>query len=146
MKIKMDQLLERIRVAYEDEVGDTIDPKSRNRDKVELRVALVNATRPYATYQQLATMTGKVNHTTVIHCVREHHTHMKYSPTYRFNYSIALKVVEEFASKHGLLPKILNTGSVHCVQTEIESIDRAIEALENRRENMKKNLAIQLEV
>ena len=146
MKIKIDQLLERMRISYEDEVGDTIDPKSRIRDKVELRVALVNTARPYATHMQLAKMTGKINHTTIVHCLREHDTHMKYSPAYRFNYSIALRVVERFASKYGLLPRIMYTESVNCVQTEIESIERTIEALQSRRDNMMKNLSLQLEV
>ena len=72
MHIKIDQLLERMRIEYEDSIGEVIEPNSRMRDKVEVRAALVNAARPYATLRQLADMVGKKDHSTVVHLIQSH--------------------------------------------------------------------------
>ena len=59
MNMKIEQLLERIRIEYEDEIGECIEPSCRRRDKVEIRAALANAIRPYATFRQISDMLGK---------------------------------------------------------------------------------------
>ena len=144
MHIKIDQLLERMRIEYEDSIGEVIDPNSRMRDKVEIRAALVNAARPYATLRQLADMICKKDHSTVVHLVKSHDIYHTSSPFYRFNYSMAIKVVEAFSRKHSLLPRIMLGSSVSCVTTEIEAIDRTIDSLKDRRDKMQKSLYEQL--
>lgn len=144
MHIKIDQLLERMRIEYEDSIGEVIEPNSRLRDKVEVRAALVNAARPYATLRQLADMIGKKDHTTVVHLLKEHDTYHKASPFYRFNYSMGLKTVESFSRKHALIPRVMLDSSVHCVSTEIETLNRTIRNLIYRRDKMQKNLDEQL--
>ena len=46
MQLKIEQMLERIRIEYEDAIGECIEPNCRRRDKVEVRSALANAVRP----------------------------------------------------------------------------------------------------
>ena len=144
MHIKIAQLLERMRIEYEDSIGEVIEPRSRLRDKVEVRAALVNAARPYATLRQLADMINKKDHSTIVHLIQSHDVYHKSSPFYRFNYSMALNVVEAFSRKHGLIPRIMLDSSVNCVTTEIESINRTIENLTYRRDKMQKSLYEQL--
>ena len=70
MKNDIEQILTNMRIAYEYEMGEYLEPDNRRREKVELRNALVNAARPYGTTRQLAEMVGKTNHTTAIHITR----------------------------------------------------------------------------
>jgi hypothetical protein len=133
MKTDIEQILSNIRIAYEYEMGEYLEPANRRRSKVELRNALVNAARPYGTHRQLAEMVGKTNHTTTIHITREHDVYHNYSPQYRRNYAIALQVVEKFARRHGLLPRVNGQGkSSSTIEEEIDSINLTILALQKR--------------
>ena len=130
-----------MRIAYEDELGEYIEPQSRRREKVELRNALVNAARPYGTHRQLADMVGKTNHTTTIHITREHDVYHNYSPQYRRNYAVALEVVEKFARRHRLLPRINGKGlSRTTYEEEINTINLTISSLQKRRDAMLEKL------
>ncbi len=141
MKNDIEQILSNIRIAYEYEIGEYIEPKSRRREKVEMRNALVNAARPYGTHRQLADMVGKTNHTTAIHITREHEVYYNYSPQYRRNYAIALEVVEKFARRHRLLPRINGKGlSRTTYESEIDTINLTILALQKRRDAMVEKL------
>ena len=135
MKTDIQQILDNIRISYEYEMGEYLEPSSRTRHKVELRNALVNAARPYGTCTELAKMIGKVNHTTTIHCMKEHDVYYNYSPQYRRNYAKALEVVEKFARRHQLLPRTNGQrGGVVTYQSEIDSINLAILSLQKRRD------------
>jgi hypothetical protein len=135
MKTDIEQILNNIRIAYEYEVGEYLEPDNRRREKVELRNALVNAARPYGTTRQLALMVGKTNHTTAIHICREHEVYYNYSPKYRQNYAVALDVVEKFARRHQLLPRVNGQGrTLSSYEHEIESINKTILALQKRRD------------
>ena len=90
MNMKIEQLLERIRIEYEDTIGECIEPNCRRRDKVEIRAALANAIRPYATFRQISDMLGKGDHSTIVHMMKQHEVYTASSPFNRFNYSIAL--------------------------------------------------------
>lgn len=141
MKNDIEQILSNIRIAYEYEIGEYIEPESRRREKVEMRNALVNAARPYGTHRQLADMVGKTNHTTAIHITREHEVYYNYSPQYRRNYAIALEVVEKFARRHRLLPRINGKGlSRTTYEAEIDTINLTILALKKRRDAMVEKL------
>lgn len=141
MKNDIEQILTNMRIAYEYEVGEYLEPSNRRRDKVELRNALVNAARPYGTHRQLANMVGKTNHTTTIHIVREHDVYYNYSPQYRRNYAIALEVVEKFARRHAMLPRINGQGrSATTFEEEINSLNQTIEALQKRRDGFLESL------
>lgn len=141
MKTDIEQILSNIRIAYEYEMGEYLDPPNRRRSKVELRNALVNAARPYGTHRQLAEMVGKTNHTTTIHITREHDMYHNYSPQYRRNYAVALQVVEKFARRHGLLPRINGQGkSSSTLEEEIDSINLTILALQKRRDGFMEKL------
>ena len=135
MTIDTPQMLFNIRIAYEYEIGESLSPKSRLRRKVELRNALLNAAKPYGTTQQLAEMIGKTNHTTAVHIVKEHDTYYNYSPQYRRNYAVALEVVEKFARRHRLLPKVNHReGGATTVEFELETVNKSIESLQKRRD------------
>jgi len=141
MKINIEQILDNIRIAYEYEMGEYLEPDNRRREKVELRNALVNAARPYGTHRQLATMVGKTNHTTAIHIVNEHDVFYNYSPQYRKNYAVALEVVEKFARRHHLLPRVNGQGrSVTTYEHEIDALNQTIEALKKRRDGFIESL------
>ena len=141
MKNDIEQILSNIRIAYEYEIGEYIEPESRRREKVEMRNALVNAARPYGTHRQLADMVGKTNHTTAIHITREHEVYYNYSPQYRRNYAIALEVVEKFARRHRLLPRINGKGlSRTTYEAEIDTINITISSLQKRRDAMVEKL------
>ena len=130
-----------MRIAYEYELGEYIEPQSRRREKVELRNALVNAARPYGTHRQLADMVGKTNHTTTIHITREHDVYHNYSTQYRRNYAVALEVVEKFARRHRLLPRINGKGlSRTTYEEEINTINLTISSLQKRRDAMLEKL------
>ena len=141
MNTDIPRILENIRISYEYELGDYIEPESRRREKVEMRNALVNAARPYGTHRQLADMVGKTNHTTAIHITREHEVYYNYSPQYRRNYAIALEVVEKFARRHRLLPRINGKGlSRTTYEAEIDTINLTILSLQKRRDAMMEKL------
>ena len=134
MKTDIAQILENIRISYAYEMGEYLEPSSRRRHKVELRNALVNAARPYGTCAELATMVGKVNHTTTIHCMKEHEAYYNYSPQYRRNYAKALEVVEKFARRHQLLPRTNGQrGGAVTYESEIDNINLTILSLQKRR-------------
>jgi len=134
MKTNIQQILDNIRISYEYEMGEYLEPSNRTRHKVELRNALVNAARPYGTCTELAKMVGKVNHTTTIHCLNEHDVYHNYSPQYRRNYAKALEVVEKFARRHQLLPRTNGQrGGVVTYESEIDSINLTILSLQKRR-------------
>lgn len=139
--VKIPQILDNIRIAFEYEMGEYVEPSSRLRNKVELRAALVNAARPYGTCRQLATMIGKSDHSSTIHCGNQHDVYYNSSPQYRFNYAKALEVVETFARRHQLLPRSNHQigGSVS-MQSEIETINLTILSLQKRRNALIENL------
>lgn len=141
MKTNIEQILDNIRIAYEYEVGEYLEPQSRVRGKVELRGALVNAARPYGTHRQLADMVGKTNHTTMIHIVKEHDVYYSFSPQYRQNYATALKVVEKFARRHNLLPRTNGQGkTASTIEAEIITLNTTIQALQKRRDGWLESL------
>ena len=141
MKNDIEQILDNIRIAYEYEMGEYLEPENRRREKVELRNALVNAASPYGTTRQLAEMVGKTNHTTAIHICREHQVYYNYSPQYRRNYAVALDVVEKFARRHALMPRINGKGkSASSYENEIEALNKTIIALQKRRDGFIESL------
>ena len=141
MKTNIQQILDNIRVSYEYEMGEYLEPDSRRRHKVELRNALVNAARPYGTCTELARMIGKVNHTTTIHCMKEHDVYYNYSPQYRHNYAKALEVVEKVARRHQLLPRTNGQrGGAVTYESEIDSINLTILSLQKRRDALVEKL------
>lgn len=141
MKTNIQQILDNIRISYEYEMGEYLEPTSRRRHKVELRNALVNAARPYGTCTELAKMIGKVNHTTTIHCMKEHNVYYNYSPQYRRNYAKALEVVEKFARRHQLLPRTNGQrGGAVTYESEIDSINLTILSLQKRRDALVQKL------
>lgn len=146
MNMKIEQLLERIRIEYEDEIGECIEPSCRRRDKVEIRAALANAIRPYATFRQISDMLGKGDHSTIVHIMKQHEVYTNSSPFYRFNYSVALKVVEGFASKHNMIQRVMLESSVLCVKTELEVLNRTIVQLKRRRAKIEESINKSLDV
>jgi len=141
MKANIQQILDNIRISYEYEMGEYLEPNSRRRQKVELRNALVNAARPYATCAELAKMVGKVNHTTTIHCIREHDVYHNFSPQYRRNYAKALEVVETFARRHQLLPRTNGQrGGAVTYESEIDTLNLTITSLQKRRDALVEKL------
>ena len=142
MGLEIPQILENIRVAYEYEMGEYITPESRKRHKVEMRAALVNAARPYATCRQLATMINKSDHSSSIHCGNQHEMYYNSSPQYRFNYGKALEVVETFARRHQLLPRTNGQiGGAVTMESEINTINLTILSLQKRRDALIENLS-----
>ena len=140
--VEIPQILDNIRVAYEYEMGEYITPESRKRHKVELRAALVNAARPYATCRQLATMVSKSDHSSSIHSARLHEVYYNSSPQYRFNYGKALEVVEKFARRHQLLPRTNGQhGGAVTIESEIDTINLTILSLQKRRDALMENLS-----
>jgi len=141
MKNNIEHILTNMRIAYEYEMGEYLEPESRARHKVELRNALVNAARPYGTCMELAKMIGKVNHTTTIYIVKEHDVYHNYSPQYRRNYAKALEVVEKFARRHQLLPRTNGQrGGVVTYESEIDNINLTILSLQKRRDALVQKL------
>lgn len=141
MKADIEQILNNMRIAYEYEVGEYLEPDNRRREKVELRSALVNAARPYGTHRQLADMVGKANHTTIIHITREHDVYYNFSPQYRRNYAVALEVVERFARRHAMLPRVNGRGrSAVTYEEEINTLNMTIDALKKRRDGFLESL------
>ena len=131
------QILDNMRIAFEYEMGEYVEPSSRLRSKVELRAALVNAARPYGTCRQLATMIGRRDHSSALHCEKLHDVYYNSSPQYRFNYAKALEVVEKFARRHRLLPRSNHQiGGAVSLETEIDNINLTILSLQKRRDSL----------
>ena len=140
--LEIPQILENIRVAFEYEMGEYLDPDSRLRKKVELRAALVNAARPYGTCRQLATMINKLDHSSTIHCGNQHEVYYNSSPQYRYNYAKALEVVEKFARRHQLLPRSNHQiGGAVTMESEIDTINLTILSLQKRRNALIESLS-----
>lgn len=141
MKTNITDILDRMRVSYEYEMGEYLEPSSRLRQKVELRNALVNAARPYGTMDQIAKMVGKADHSTAVYIIKEHDTYYNFSPQYRRNFSVAMEVVEKIARRHGLLPCINHkNGGSTTIEFELETVNKQIEALQKRRDTLLENL------
>ena len=135
MNFDIPTILDNVRVAYEYEMGEYIEPKSRLNRKVELRNALVNAARPYGTCRELASMVGKKDHTTTIHSMKVHDIFFNTSPQYRRNYAVALEVVEKFARRHSLIPRVHVS-----MKSDIETLNSVIASLQVRRNILIENL------
>ncbi len=146
MKLKIEQMLQRILIEYEDAIGECIEPNNRKRDKVEIRSALANAIRPYATFRQIADMLGKGDHSTIVHMMGQHEVYTKSSPFYRFNYSMALKVVEDYAQRNNMVQRVMLESSVLCVKTELDVLDRTIIQLTKRRDTIQESVNKSLDV
>lgn len=141
MSFDIPTILENVRVAYEYEMGEYLEPDSRLNRKVELRNALVNAARPYGTCRELAAMVGKKDHSTTIHSMKVHDVFFNTSPQYRRNYAVALEVVEKFARRHRLIPRVHGQrGSAVSMQSDIEAINTMIASLQSRRNSLIENL------
>ena len=141
MNFDIPTILDNVRVAYEYEMGEYIEPKSRLNRKVELRNALVNAARPYGTCRELASMVGKKDHTTTIHSMKVHDIFFNTSPQYRRNYAVALEVVEKFARRHSLIPRVHGQrGSAVSMKSDIETLNSVIASLQVRRNILIENL------
>jgi len=134
-------ILDNVRVAYEYEMGESIEPQSRLNYKVELRNALVNAARPYGTCRELAAMVGKKDHSTTIHSMKVHEVFFNSSPQYRRNYAVALEVMEKFARRHMLVPRTSGQrGSSISMEADIEALDVMIESLKSRKNSLIESL------
>ena len=139
MKNDIEQILDNIRIATSTR-WVSIWSQITGDEKVELRNALVNAASPYGN-KTAAEMVGKTNHTTAIHICREHQVYYNYSPQYRRNYAVALDVVEKFARRHALMPRINGKGkTASSYENEIEALNKTIVALQKRRDGFIESL------
>jgi len=88
---------------YEKDLKEKLELKSRLRKYVERRTAFVMAVRPYATLKNIGATIEK-DHSTLVHSIRSHDTHIAFSPSYRNNYSIALNSVHHVSELTGFMP------------------------------------------
>lgn len=93
-----------IREEYENRIGWKMKTDSRLRVQVEARVALAVAIRPYGTLREVAELIGKKDHSTVVHSLKSHETHFRWSPNYRAKYKIALETVRDVARMNDIDP------------------------------------------
>ena len=91
-------------------------------------------------------MLGKGDHSTVVHMMKQHEVYTASSPFYRYNYSMALKVVEDFATKHKMVQRVMLESSVLCVKTELEVLNRTIVQLKRRRAKIEESINNSLDV
>ena len=86
------------------------------------------------------------DHSTIVHMMKQHEVYTKGSPFYRYNYSMALKVVEDFATKHKMVQRVMLESSVLCVKTELEVLNRTIVQLKRRRAKIEESINNSLDV
>lgn len=118
---KVEEFFFTVRGEYEDRIGEALKTDSRLRVQVEARVALANALRPYGTLNNVARLLGKKDHTTIVHSMKSHESHFRWSPNYRSKYKIALESVRDMARKHGVDP-YFNQYTLDAMLDEINSI------------------------
>jgi len=59
---------------------------------------------------------------------------------------MALKVIEDFASKHNMVQRVMLESSVLCVKTELETLNRTIVQLKRRRAKIEESVDKSLDV
>lgn len=118
---KVEEFFFTVRGEYEDRIGEVLKTDSRLRVQVEARVALANALRPYGTLNNVAHLLGKKDHTTIVHSMKSHESHFRWSPNYRSKYKTALESVRDMAREHGVDP-YFNQYTLDAMLDEINSI------------------------
>jgi hypothetical protein len=123
---KVMQFFSTVREEYENRIGWTLNTDSRLRVQVEARVALANAIRPYGTLNNVAYVIGKKDHTTIVHSIKAHESHFRWSPNYRQKYKIALECVRDIAKENGVDP-YFNQYTLDSMRDEIETIKSVLD-------------------
>lgn len=134
-----DMMLE-VRREYEHRQGYEIDDKSRLNHFVQDRVALANALRPYATYNDIGEIFGK-DHATVMHYCREHEAMMNSYPSYIVRFENALILTSRVADRMAMAPKVRNVKSRN-LHAELATIKRTINRLHKIKNKIEDKLGI----
>lgn len=120
----------RCRKTYENRLGHTLDTKSRKRENVEERVALVAAMRPYCTVMTIAKTINK-DHSSMVHNLKSHDVHMRYSPRYAVCFDLATESVYRESVKADMIPREV-PNHVREMIREVESLSKAVEQSKKR--------------
>ena len=94
----------RVRKEFERVTEEKINDGSRLRSLVESRMAIGNATRPYATTKEIASVFGK-DHSTVVYWATQHEALLLYSPEYRQKFGIATDIVSNLSFELEVRPR-----------------------------------------
>lgn len=98
----MNDFLSAVKKEYESRLNIKVKD-NRLRDNVEHRAAVSNACRPFSTYKDLGKLWGR-DHATVVHYRKEHEGMLRFSPSYRAKYGVALASVQQISLEMGVNP------------------------------------------
>lgn len=137
MKTDPTDFLNQVFKRYEEEMGESLNTKTRLRPQVEHRVALSNALKPYATLGRIGKLFNK-HHATVIHYQNEHEGLLQYSPQYRRKYAVALYVTNNVADDMDQVPtKCFRHESLDNPAKRVEDLERLIEQMTKMKNKIK---------
>lgn len=130
MDEKIINFASKCRKAYENRLGHKLDTKSRKRENLEERVALISAMRPYFTVMTIAKTVDK-DHSSMVHNLKSHEVHMRYSPRYAVCFDLATESVYRESVKADMLPREV-PNHVREMIREVESLSKAVEQSKKR--------------
>ena len=129
MKTDPTDFLNQVFKRYEEEVGESLDLKTRLRPQVEHRCALSNALKPYTTLSGIGKLFNK-HHATVLHYQKEHEGLLQYSPQYRRKYALALQVTNNVADDMDQVPvKCYRHESIDNPSKRVDDLERLIKEM-----------------
>ena len=132
-------LIKRVMREYENRMDVRIDNSSRLHEHVEHRCAISNAVRCYTSLKNIGALFGK-DHSAIVHYNREHIPMIRFYPSYRKKFQLALQVTNELAREMRALP-IMNSKEGINVYQQLAVIDQTTYELNNLKQYLEEIVA-----
>lgn len=132
-------LIKRVMREYENRMDVRIDNSSRLHEQVEHRCAIANAVRCYTSLKNIGALFGK-DHSSIVHYNKEHLPMIRFYPSYRKKFHMALQVTNELAREMRALP-IMNAKEGINAYQQLVVIDQTTYELNNLKQYLEKIVA-----
>ena len=126
------EFIKRVKREYENRMDVRIDNNSRTHEHVEHRCAIANAVRCYTSLTNIGRIFGK-DHSTIVHYNKEHLPLIRFYPSYRKKFQVALQVSNDLSREMGALP-IMNAKEGVTLHQQLVIIDKTTYELNKLKE------------
>lgn len=132
-------LIKRVMREYENRMDVRIDNSSRLHEQVEHRCAIANAVRCFTSLRNIGMLFGK-DHTAILHYNTEHLPMIRFYPSYRKKFQLALQVTNDLAREMRALP-IMNANEGISAYQQLAIIDQTTHELNNLKKYLEEIVA-----
>lgn len=132
-------LIKRVMREYENRMDVRIDNSSRLHEQVEHRCAIANAVRCFTSLKNIGMLFSK-DHTAIVHYNREHLPMIRFYPSYRKKFQLALQVTNDLAREMRALP-IMNANEGISAYQQLAIIDQTTHELNNLKKYLEEIVA-----